>query len=271
MSRIYRVTGINLKSIPLGESDRLMTILTPEKGLIRTIAPGARKYQSQLRGRTELFVVNQLIIAKGRSLDKITQAETIISYGGLSNNLAKLAAGQYLAELALGLAIGEQPQGEIYQLLREHLARLEKLDNRESCLPSLTQALFHLLVVGGIAPRVNVCCITQEPLIPQLNQQNWRVGFSFDGGGIISLGAPSSLKIDNQIGAIELALLQQLTTQSLLPTSEILADSISINIINDAWLNLERLLRNYTQYHLGCTIRSATLIDSLSNYASFSL
>lgn len=264
MSRIYKVTGINLKSIPLGEGDRLLTILTPEQGVVKAVAPGARKYQSQLRGRTDLFVVNQLVIAKGRSLDKITQAEIITSYQGLSNNLGKLAAGQYLAELTLALALSEQPQAEIYQLLREHLTRLEQLDNQESCLPCLTQGLFHLLAIGGIAPRVKDCCVTQEILEPRLNQKNWQAGFSFDGGGIISLTNPSSLKIDKQIDAVELTLLQQLNTPTLPPISSIFTDSISPTTVNEAWVNIERLLRNYTQYHLGRTIRSATLIDSLS-------
>ena len=101
MARLYKATGINLKAIPLGESDRLLSILTPEYGLIRVVAPGVRKQKSKLGGKTELFVVNQLLISKGRSLDRINQAETITSYIGLSQNLGKLAAGQYLAELVL--------------------------------------------------------------------------------------------------------------------------------------------------------------------------
>ncbi|XGB43117.1 MAG: recombination protein O N-terminal domain-containing protein [Nodosilinea sp. LVE1205-7] len=39
MSQTYQVTGINLKAMPLGESDRLLTILTPELGLVRAVAP----------------------------------------------------------------------------------------------------------------------------------------------------------------------------------------------------------------------------------------
>ncbi|HEY9873712.1 MAG TPA: recombination protein O N-terminal domain-containing protein, partial [Candidatus Obscuribacterales bacterium] len=80
MSRTYKATGINLKSMPLGEADRLLTILTREFGLIRAVAPGARKHHSKLSGRSGLFVVNELLIAQGRSLDKITQAETKESY-----------------------------------------------------------------------------------------------------------------------------------------------------------------------------------------------
>ncbi|NJP21762.1 MAG: hypothetical protein HC763_25260 [Hydrococcus sp. CRU_1_1] len=71
MTKTYQATGIILKGMPLGEADRLLTILSPEYGLIRAVAPGARKHKSRLRGRSELFVVNQWLIVKGRSLDKL--------------------------------------------------------------------------------------------------------------------------------------------------------------------------------------------------------
>ena len=69
MSRTYKATGINLKATAFGESDRIVTILTREFGLIRATAPGARKHLSSLGGRSGMFVVNQLLIAKGRSID----------------------------------------------------------------------------------------------------------------------------------------------------------------------------------------------------------
>ena len=68
----------------MGESDRVLTVLTREFGLIRAVAPGVRKQRSTIGGRSELFVVNELLIAKGRSLDKITQADTVQSHPGLS-------------------------------------------------------------------------------------------------------------------------------------------------------------------------------------------
>jgi DNA repair protein RecO (recombination protein O) len=50
MSQTYRATGINLKAVPMGETDRLITVLTPEFGLVRGIAPGSRKHKSRLGG-----------------------------------------------------------------------------------------------------------------------------------------------------------------------------------------------------------------------------
>nr|WP_310488709.1 recombination protein O N-terminal domain-containing protein [Chamaesiphon sp. VAR_69_metabat_338] len=42
MSGTYKATGINLKAMPIGENDRLVTILTREHGSIKAIFPGAR-------------------------------------------------------------------------------------------------------------------------------------------------------------------------------------------------------------------------------------
>jgi DNA repair protein RecO (recombination protein O) len=186
MAGTYKATGINLKSMPLGESDRLLTVLTREFGLIRVVAPGARKHKSSLGGRSGLFVVNQLLIAKGRSLDKIIQAESLQSYAGLSQDLKKLTASQYLAELALFQALSDQPQAELFHLLVEHLDRLEKRPGAVT-LASLAHASFHLLALAGVAPQVQLCCVTQQLLAPDFADPNWRVGFSAVAGGIVGL------------------------------------------------------------------------------------
>ncbi|WP_254721917.1 DNA repair protein RecO [Kovacikia minuta] len=166
MSRTYKVTGINLKSMPMGEADRLLTILTRELGLIRAVAMGARKHGSSLGGRSGLFVVNELLIAKGRSLDKVAQAETLESYPGLSQDLKKLTASQYLAELCLCQALSDQPQEELFCLLNEQLKRLER-SAASQVLPYLTHAVFQLLILSGVVPQVHLCCVTRQPLVPQ--------------------------------------------------------------------------------------------------------
>lgn len=132
MSRTYKATGINLKSMPFGEADRLLTILTREQGLVRAVAPGCRKPKSKLGGRSALFVVNDLMLVQGRSLDKIAQAETLESYPGLSQNLAKLTTSQYLAELTLYQALSGQPQIELWDLFCQQLTQLQNATRPKS-------------------------------------------------------------------------------------------------------------------------------------------
>ncbi|HLO49597.1 MAG TPA: DNA repair protein RecO [Kamptonema sp.] len=295
MSRTYKATGINLKTMPMGESDRAIAILTREFGLIRAVAPGVRKQRSHLGGRSELFIVNELLIAKGRSLDKIIQAETLQSYSGLSRNLGKLASSQYLAEMVLAQALSEQPQEELFSLLNEHLSRLERLPNitdTTTIVAHLTHGIFHLLALAGIAPQVQNCGVTQRPLTPNFIDPEWQVAFSISDGGTVNLSELANLEVQpegkerelsqhsrriipaperlrsrhlqisskrsrlqtTQINAAELAILQQLASPELPPSG---------NFSEPAhWLSVERLLRQYTQYHLDCCIRSAALIDT---------
>lgn len=269
MSKTYQATGIVLKGMPLGEADRLVTILTPEYGLVQAVIPGARKHKSSLRGRSELFVVNELLIAKGRSLDKVTQADTVESYPKLSQNLGKLTASQYLAELVLGLALSEQPQTELYQLLREHLRRISNLSEESDLLPHLAQALFHLLVIAGIGPQVQSCCVTREEIEPNFSDSQWRFGFSLEAGGIIELNSqpsPENLvlpKIQARLGAVELTILQHLGKPVLPEWTQVLPQNLSDNALDLAWIKIERLLRDYAEYHLGYSFRSTSMIDNL--------
>jgi DNA repair protein RecO (recombination protein O) len=195
MSGTYKTVGINLKGMPMGESDRLLTVLTREHGLIRVVAPGSRKHESTLRGRSGLFVVNQLLIAKGRSLDKIIQAEGVESFTGLSQDLRKLTAGQYLAELALCQALSNQPQDELFTQLSDALRRIERLPARDTLL-CLVQATYQLLKLAGVAPRVHDCCVTEQPLVlpDWQNWETWQAGFHVAAGGVVSWEVLSRLE-----------------------------------------------------------------------------
>lgn len=193
--RSYKAVGINLKAMPMGEADRLVTILTKEYGLIRAIAPGARKHKSRLAGRSGLFVINDLLFSKGKSLDKMIQAETLKSFPGFSKDLAKLTASQYLAEIALAQALTDQPQAELYYLLVEHLSRLE-LAAKPDILPCLAQATFHMLALAGVAPDVFRCCLSRSRLNAQLGDPSWRVGFSVSAGGAVDLAEVRKLERD---------------------------------------------------------------------------
>ncbi|MEH2028003.1 DNA repair protein RecO [Nostoc sp.] len=287
MSRTYKATGINLKTQVLGESDKIVTILTREFGLIRAVAPGARKHNSSLGGRSGMFVVNELLIAKGRSLDKITQAQTLKTYPGLAKDLGKLAASQYLAEIVLCEALSEQPQEELYDLFNEHLHRLEAVSsaNPSGVLAHLAHGVFHLLALAGLTPQVQICCLSGRPLKPDFSDPNWQVGFSIPAGGTVSLEARERLRregdremremrrdqypipnaqtvvvhrqdipvISSRLGAMELALLQHLSQPEIMQID---------GARDHDWLSVEQILRQYAQYQLGRPIRSATLIDS---------
>ena len=286
-TRTYRATGINLKSSPLGESDRIITILTRECGLIRAVAAGSRKPKSSLGGRCALFVVNELLLARGKSLDRLTQAETIATYSGLSRDLGRLTASQYLAELVLFQASDEHPDPALFDLTLRQLDRLEALPIEATptmILATLCAGIMRLLDFAGLTPQVQTCGVTHAAIVPDLTDQRWRAGFNFQVGGVIDLAlcrqwqqerdpeirqlwnldrdAAIALRIpspDRYVNATELALLQHLAYGDSFDRH---FEPLTLQHLAPAWISIENLLRHYAQYHLGQGIQSANLLDS---------
>ncbi len=260
--RTTQVTGINLKSVPLGESDQLMTILTKEVGLIRAIAKGSRKQPSKLGGRMDLFVVNQLLISQGRrftnldaqaAVQRITQAETVRCFPKLNRSLGQLIAAQYLGEMTLRQALSEYPQDDLFLVLVEHLGRIERSPHHQAVLPLLTHGIYHLLALAGVAPQVQFCQSCQRALEPQPEQDHF---FSPDLGGVLC-DPCATLYRSHHLSAL---CPQVLSVLQHLPAAELAEEVLAMSIGH--WLGAERLLRRAAEHHLDRTLQSASLIDS---------
>ncbi|MEM1309875.1 MAG: DNA repair protein RecO [Cyanobacteria bacterium P01_H01_bin.153] len=291
MSRSYRATGINLKGMPIGETDRLVTILTIEHGLVRVIVPGARKHKSRLAGRSGQFVVNELFIVQGKNLDKLVQAETVRSFPKLSADLSRLTASQYLAELVLCQALSGQPQGDLFALLIEQLQQLEQAEQVD-ILACLSQGIFQLLVAAGVAPELQQCCVSQIEVRPDLSRVDWQVGFSAMAGGIVELDCLHQREVtgprarttagryaitrdkesyrarrSRQAPPVSLISAQELVWLQQLGGNELITQRSLPGLTTDqqrflGWQRIERLLREYAEFHFDRSIRSATLIDA---------
>ena len=124
----YSVSGINIGSFNLGEADKVLTIFTAERGLVKAVAKGARKPGAKITGKAEVLNVNKLLIAKGKTLDIITQAESIETFTRLRADLTCLTYGLYYAELtqAFGQGVGEESL-QYFDLLVTSINTLPKL------------------------------------------------------------------------------------------------------------------------------------------------
>lgn len=95
----FKTTGAVLKSRPLGESDRLVTLLTWEKGKIGAVAKGARKTKSKLAAGVDLFVYGNYVLYEGKNLATITQQEILETFNHLHHQPEGFAYASYFAEL----------------------------------------------------------------------------------------------------------------------------------------------------------------------------
>ncbi|QSF48416.1 MULTISPECIES: DNA repair protein RecO [unclassified Thermosynechococcus] len=264
MGRTYRTIGINLKAMPLGESDRLLSVFSRDRGLLKLVAPHSRGCRSKLGGRVDLFVVNDLFISPGRNLDRILQAETVATYQGLNSHLTTLTAAQYLGEVVLYQVHPQQPQPDLFDWLCTTLDQLQGVSSR-AALALLVRGLWGILRLGGIAPEWYQCHESGCKIAVPAADTDWRVGFSFASGGVFILTEEGndrgSSGGDRQLTASEVRLGQWLalpTTPSL-ARDEFLAQAETYPL--SVWLSLERILRQYLQFHLEQTLQVPPLLD----------
>ncbi len=132
---VYRDEGVVLRTQKLGESDRIITVLTRRSGRVRAVAKGVRRTTSRFGARLEPFMLVDLQLWQGRSLDVVTQVETLSPYGrAIAADYPAWTAATAMAETAERLTDEErEPATQQYLLLvgglrtlaeRSHDARL---------------------------------------------------------------------------------------------------------------------------------------------------
>lgn len=170
--RLYRTEAVVLRRQELGEADRLLVLYSPERGKLRAIAKGVRRARSRKAGHLELFHRAQLMLARGRELDVITQAEVLDPHPGLQSDLDRLGHAAYIAELVDGFGLPEENR-PLYRLLVEGL---ELLDAGGDPAMVLRAFELHLLDRLGYRPQVFACVACGAEIRPVAQFFSWREG-----------------------------------------------------------------------------------------------
>lgn len=182
--RLYRTDAIILRRADFGEADRMLTVLSAERGKLRLLAKGVRKTTSRKAGHVELFMLTNMLVAKGRTWDIVSQADIIEPYRFLREDLDKTSRAYYLAELVDRFTEENDPNAPLFELLALTLAHLEHVDD-----PFIVLRYFelHLLALAGFQPQLHFCVACQEPLEPVENNY-----FHFvDGGALCPTHGPA--------------------------------------------------------------------------------
>ena len=174
--RLYKTEAVILKRTDFGEADRLLTVYTPDYGKLRLIAKGIRKPTSRKAGHLELFNHARLLVAKGRELDIVTQAETVNAFRALREDLVRTSYAHYVAELLDKFTAERDKNRALFNLLLETLTRLCEESELDKAVRYYE---IHLLTLAGYRPELFVCVKCRSPLKPVVNY------FSPADGGIL--------------------------------------------------------------------------------------
>ncbi len=152
--RTIRTEGVILRRKNFGETDRLLTIFTRKLGRVNAIAKAVRKPTSRKTGHVEPFMRSMLLIAKGKNLHILTQAETIDAYIPLRENLTGIGYGAYVVELLDAFTYEEGSNLTLYKLLISTLEHLSRGDAPEIVLRYYE---LRLLDIVGFRPEFFSC------------------------------------------------------------------------------------------------------------------
>jgi DNA repair protein RecO (recombination protein O) len=154
---LYRDEGVVLRTQKLGEADRIVTILTRRTGRVRAAAKGVRKTKSRFGARLEPFTHVDLQLYERRSLDLVTQAETLRPYGErLASDYPRYTAGTAMLETAEKLTpVEKEPALRQFLLVVGGLRTLVEGGHD----PRLVLDAFFLrsLAIAGYAPALEDC------------------------------------------------------------------------------------------------------------------
>ena len=250
-----QIEGLALKVGPLGESDRLLTLLSEEEGISRFAVPGARRPKSSLAGAIPMTVLKLHIVGKS-SLKKVTQLKVIHSFNNLSGRLDTLSAAQAIIELSLILIANQDPISGYLSTTLLHLKRLEILSKDNSSDPTrilatCVQSFIHLLALGGYGLPIQTCCITGINLEPPIGDWEWKCTLIPDQGFAIGKIQEGII----QLNPSELALLQRLVRPNLPQSS-----NGKLMGPKEVWIKFLNILEYWINNHLSKKIKSLSFL-----------
>ncbi|MCU1543695.1 MAG: recO, partial [Microbacteriaceae bacterium] len=150
-----------LRTHKLGEADRIVTMLSRNHGKIRAVAKGVRRTASKFGARLEPFMVADVQLYEGRSLDIITQAESLGSYGAeITADYGSYTAASVMVETADKIT-DDDGSLQQYLLLVGALRSLARREHGSSV--TLDSYLLRSLSIAGWAPSFVDCAVTGAP------------------------------------------------------------------------------------------------------------
>jgi len=157
---LYKEQGIVLRTMKLGEADRIVTFLTQGSGKVRAVAKGVRKTKSRFGGRLEPFTHVDLLLYQGRELDIVTQAETITSFREIREDYSRFAAGEAILEAIDRVAQEHERSIRTFMLLLGGLRELAVGDDPSALVDAF---LLRLAALAGFRPHLSACASCGRP------------------------------------------------------------------------------------------------------------
>lgn len=249
---VYRTQAIILRRQNLGEADRILTLYTRDYGKIRVVAKGVRKPRSRKVGHVELFTLVDALIARGRSLDILSQVESVEVFQALRRDLVRATYAAHFVELVDAFTEEADENRALFGLLKDGL---DWLCTTRDLRRSARAYELRLLGLAGYRPELFRCVRCGDPIKPQAQF------YSLFDGGVICPRCGRDLPRARNISLNALKVLRYLQTR---PFEVIEQLALSSGVQTEC----ERLLYDTLTYRLERNLKSAAFLDHLRRESS---
>jgi DNA repair protein RecO (recombination protein O) len=245
-----KLTAIVLRSVDTGDADRVVTLLTRERGKVAAFARGARTSRRRFGGSLEPFtlVTAEVRERAGSDLLGLESVSPRSAFGGIRGDLARIACAGYAAELAREIVRDNEPHEYLFDLLAAYLAALDAAPARPAALRAFELGA---LRAAGLAPRLDACARCGGP------RSGW-VAAPFDpgqGGVLCPACAPWASAGAPRLTAPALDALAALASGGLAAALEPLPPQVA--------REAREALTAFLEHHLGRRLKARRFLDEI--------
>lgn len=237
--RTQHIRALVLDTTKLGEQDLILSLLAQTGVQLRAVAKGARKPGSRLAARSELFCESDFLLAKGRSLDIVSEAITIDAHAGLRGDLARVSAASAICELSLQLCYEDAFDPYLFPIASRALRACEEASDRAHLLLVVAAFAIKLLSHAGWKPELEACVACGDAAASR---------FSARAGGVLCESCSKDIAGAEKLSSTDLAWLQaliRLTFDQLLEATLTDGQALQLALFAQSWATtqLERRLK----------------------------
>ncbi|MDP2400981.1 MAG: DNA repair protein RecO [Actinomycetota bacterium] len=237
------VRALVLRKTKLGETDTIVTMLGSDGYQLRAVAKGMRKPGSRLGGRLEPYSVVDLLLHIGRSLDVVTEAESVRTHAALREDFDRSTAAGVVVDVLDKVSVEGQGEQRLFGLTDATLTALEDV-SAEGLELVVVAFLGKIMAMQGYRPELDSCACCAE------HAAGGRL-FSLVDGGVLCPGCGDGTGAALHFSEEGRVLLGKVLGATMPEVVE-LADTVDHVTVRECF----DLLRGFVGYHVPARLRA---------------
>jgi DNA repair protein RecO (recombination protein O) len=244
---IIKTKALVLREANFGEADKIITVLTKERGKIAISAKGARKPRSPFVAGTQQFCYCDFIVYDNKNVAILSQVEIIESFHNIRNDLFKISYAAYFMELIEKIIVEEVPSEQVLKLTLKTLQILNKTIYDPKLIARIYE--FRLMELVGYMPETTQCTCCGKEL-------EHNIYFSSEAGGILCNDCKKEFAKSIKISFGTLHTIQYILSSEL---SQLFKFSVSEAILQE----LTVISKDYISTHIDAKFKTLEFLERL--------